>query len=105
MKYLVTDPCYVIASHDDWLAVLDEHGYDDWTNVKCDIGTILEATGTANGDGAVRVSGNKIVSADAGMTCIVEITNQDAYNEVRHGNAVTNSLETATRWFEKARQM
>lgn len=115
MKYLVTDPCYVVPSepHQEWLDFLDLTEYGESLpkgGFKIEgLGTIIDMGGTCGGDGTWHVgNGKQQVFADAGLVCIVELEDEN-FDKMAHGKekgyhpnftlgAITDNKEEAKRW-------
>ncbi len=73
MKYLITDPCYLVPG-DDWHRVLEQTNYLS-TRLPYKVGRsclIHKAKGTPNVDCGFEEDGRK-VCCDAGMFCVAEV--------------------------------
>lgn len=113
MKYLVTDPCYIIDGQgldSPWDKFLSETSFGDYLpegGYKIEgIGKIVEMSGTDNGDGSVKVKNHKNetfeIGVDAGLVCIAQVSNNFKLRKNYPLGALTDSKEQADEWFEKA---
>ena len=112
MKYLITDPCYII-SHSDWDALCDqateEEKYQgrDWSDifgklVAAHLRTIsgnqyADACDTGYGDWENHMFGRAVkqseFGADSGMVCMVELTSKlTEYINVDKENSIANVM-------------
>lgn len=107
MRYLVTDPCYIVPN-DQWSDYCDGFYGDSDTDISMynikDFGTIVEVDNTANGDGSVNLGGGKKVLVDAGVVCLVRL-NAGVTPTAYQGNAITSNLATAYDWYKKAKNI
>lgn len=113
MKYLITDPCYVVPKDEwsDFLDMCDGEIYGGFVNSDNEngyriegFGTIIESSPTQYGDGHIKVGKGKEVMADAGLTCMVRL-DEGVTPTNYQGTAVTAREDTARRWYELAKQM
>ena len=74
MKYLVTDPCYIM-SDEQWDEYGEKYGWntDNWpVPIKVKGGTITKISTTTNGDGSMKF-GDQVVGVDSGTVCLAEM--------------------------------
>lgn len=105
MRYLITDPCYIVPKK-DWDNFCDNF-YDGSGIIPYTIagfGVITDCQNTANGDGSVHISHGKDVHVDAGLVCLVEL-NDNITPTSYEGTAITDSKDTAQSWYETALQI
>lgn len=101
MRYLVTDPCYVVDK-EDWDRFLEITNYGASLAEPYElagIGRIIDNAHTARGDGSWDLGAGKEVCVDSGLVCIVELNdkfNPSTYN----GNAITDDKNQAETWME-----
>ena len=120
MKYLITDPCYLIGNnglHSDWEKFLDVTNFGDSLpdggyNVD-GIGKIVSVSGTDNGDGSLLVKDKNGKTwdkgVDAGMVCLVEVADDFDVDKVCKDfgfaltlGAVTDDKDVADDWYYRA---
>lgn len=122
MKYLITDPCYIVPD-DEWSKFVDDmYGNDSMADEERvlpykveGIGTIVRMSNTAYGDGGCTVSENGKsweIGVDAGLVCLVECDDSLDIEKVSKDKgyaltlgAVTENKTTADRWYAKAQQI
>ena len=112
MKYLVTDPCYIIPNK-DWDKFVD----DIYSGNKLDtsgvlpykiegVGKIIAMENTANGDGSTLVTDHlgelQIVGVDAGLVCIAIVSNTFKNKKI---GALSNDKTEAEYWYLQALQI
>jgi len=103
MKYLITDPCYVVPDK-EWHNYCDNYiDFDEGNTpyVIVGLGKIIASHGTKYGDGSKKI-GNGEVLVDSGTVCIVELEDGVKPTEYQ-GNCIASSLETAKKWFSRAK--
>lgn len=104
MKYLITDPCYIVP-RDDWETYCNDgltDFYEGETSYKIGgLGTIIASSPTTYGDGYAKMGNGKQVLVDSGTVCLVQLDDGVVPTDYQ-GNAVASSRETADKWYEKA---
>jgi len=106
MKYLVTDPCYIMTN-EQWDEYGENYGWDtDRWEVPIPIkgGKITKISTTKNGDGSTRISG-QLVGVDSGTVCLAEVDDDFDTSNPFHGSlgAVTGDKELSQRYFRRAK--
>lgn len=105
MKYLITDPCYIVPDN-EWSDFCDTQidGVQAGGYKVEGLGTIVECDGTEWGDGHAKVGNGKEVLVDSGTVCLVELDEGVTPTEYQ-GNAVTARADTARNWYEIAKRI
>lgn len=107
MRYLITDPCYIVPK-DEWEQFCNNGLYDfyegETTYRVSGLGNIVASSPTQYGDGAMGFGRGKEVAVDSGTVCLVELDG-DVVPTDYQGTAVTANATTAHNWYKKAQKI
>lgn len=103
MKYLITDPCYIVPN-EEWSDFCDNQIGGHIEYKVAGLGTIVECDSTQWGDGSLKVGKGKEVMVDSGTVCLVEL-DEGVTPTNYQGTAVTAFKETADKWYSKAQEI
>ncbi len=103
MKYLITDPCYIVPD-EEWSEFCDNKIGGHIEHKVEGLGTIVQCDSTQWGDGSAKMGKGKEVMVDSGTVCLVELDEGVTPTDYQ-GTAVTAFKETADRWYAKAQQI
>ena len=101
MKFLITDPCYVIQDDAEWTKFCDA-SFDDTTPIETwdtPAGKLIRFSSTQGGDGSMSF-GSQSIGVDSGTICIIEVA--DDFKLDGNYGVIVKDLDKANQVFDKA---